>query len=181
MLKGGVIAFTGRLASMKRADAFALVAKRGGKPREKVTKITSVLIVGELGWPLEKDGQPSKSLIQAKSYGIPIISERRFLEWIGKSMPEEQAKAYSTAELAALSKLQADVIERLSTFGLVEAREGLYGRRASGCAASLSATFCTGFRLSNAIRGGTFLKFASDYRNSSVSHKDLGLCPRDRI
>ena len=66
----GTVAFTGRLASMKRADAFALVRKHGGKPREGVTKQTDVLIVGELGWPLLDDGRPSNSLAQAKSYGF---------------------------------------------------------------------------------------------------------------
>jgi len=62
------------------------------------------VIVGELGWPLQEDGRPSQSLTQAKSYGVPIVSERRFLEWVGKISPEEQAKAYTTDELAALSK-----------------------------------------------------------------------------
>ena len=88
---------------------------------------TRVLIVGELGWPLQEDGQPSNCLTTAKSYGIPIVSERPFLEWVGKSSPEEQAKTYSTAELAALSKLPADVLEQLSMFGLIETRDGLYG------------------------------------------------------
>jgi NAD-dependent DNA ligase len=64
---------------MKRAEAFALVTKHGGKPRETVTKDTRVLIVGELGWPIQDDGLPSKSLTQAKTYGVPIVSERRFL------------------------------------------------------------------------------------------------------
>ena len=36
-------------------------------------------------------------------------------------------KTYKINELAALSKLPADVVERLSMFGLIEAREGLYG------------------------------------------------------
>ena len=52
---------------MKRADAFALVRKHGGKPREGVTRKTDVLIVGELGWPLLDDGRPSNSLAQARS------------------------------------------------------------------------------------------------------------------
>src|SRR5262249_52237683 len=36
----GTVAFTGRLASMRRAEAFALVRERGGTPREGVTKKT---------------------------------------------------------------------------------------------------------------------------------------------
>jgi NAD-dependent DNA ligase len=48
----GTVAFTGRLASMRRADAFALARTHGDNPREGVTKRTDVLIVGELGWPL---------------------------------------------------------------------------------------------------------------------------------
>ena len=59
---------------MKRTDAFALVIKHGGKPRQGITKNTCVLVVGELGWPLQDDGRPSKSLGQAKSYGVPIAS-----------------------------------------------------------------------------------------------------------
>ena len=112
---------------MKRANAFTLVTRHGGKPCERITKDTSVVIVGELGWPLQEDGRPSESLTQAKSYGVPIVSERRFLEWVGKIAPEEQGKAYSTDELAALSKLPADVVEQLSMFGLIEVRDGRYG------------------------------------------------------
>jgi hypothetical protein len=39
---------------------------------------------------------------------------------------------------------------------------------------SLSATFCTGFRLSNAIRGRAFSKFVSDCRNSNSSRSGNG-------
>ena len=133
---------------MKRADAFALVTKRGGKPRQRITKDTQVLIVGELGWPLQDDGQPSNSLATAKSYGIPIISERRFLEWVGKSSPEEQAKSYSAAELAALSKLPTDVVEQLSMFGLIETRDGLYGFRDLAAARQVAQLLDSGIMLS---------------------------------
>src|ERR1700752_1392704 len=61
------VAFAGRLASMKREEAFALVRQHGGTPRRGLTKTTGILVVGELGWPLLPDGQPSKSLALAKS------------------------------------------------------------------------------------------------------------------
>jgi hypothetical protein len=133
---------------MKRANAFTLVTQHGGKPRERVTKDTKVLIVGELGWPLQEDGRPSKSLTQAKSYNVPLISERRFLEWVGKSSPEEQAKSYTADALAALSKLPADVVEQLSMFGLIEVRDGRYGFRDLASARQAAQLFGSGIGLS---------------------------------
>ena len=106
------------------------------------------MIVGELGWPLQEDGRPSKSLTQAKSYGVPIVSERRFLEWVGKISPEGQAKAYSTDKLAALSKLPTDVVEQLSMFGLIEARDGLYGFRDLAAARQAAQLLGSGIGLS---------------------------------
>jgi tetratricopeptide (TPR) repeat protein len=147
-LKGGVIAFTGRLASMKRAEAFALVSKHGGQPREGVTKDTRVLIVGELGWPLQDDGRPSNSLATAKSYRIPIVNERRFLEWVGKSVPQEQAKTYTAAQLATLSKLPPEAVEQLSMFGLIEARDGHYGFRDLAAARQVAQLLGSGTPLS---------------------------------
>jgi tetratricopeptide (TPR) repeat protein len=133
---------------MKRADAFALVTKHGGKPCERITRDTNVLIVGELGWPLQEDGRPSKSLTQAKSYSVPIVSERRFLEWAGKIAPEEQAKTYTTDELAALSKLPVDVVEQLAMFGLIEVRDGRYGFRDLAAARQAAQLFGSGIGLS---------------------------------
>jgi tetratricopeptide (TPR) repeat protein len=133
---------------MKRAEAFALVTQHGGKPGERVTKDTDVLIVGELGWPLRDDGQPSKSLTQAKASGVPIVSERRFLEWVGIMTPEEQAKTYTTDELAALSKLPTDVVEQLSMFGLIEIRDGRYGLRDVATARQAAQLLGSGIGLS---------------------------------
>ena len=81
------VAFTGRLACMTRAEAFELVRSHGGRPSQMVTRQTNVLVVGELGWPLLADGRPSNKLNRAGTYGIPVVSERRFLEWIGKAVP----------------------------------------------------------------------------------------------
>jgi BRCA1 C Terminus (BRCT) domain len=73
------VAFTGRLACMTRAEAFEVVRSHGGTPSQTVSRQTNVLVVGELGWPLLDDGRPSNKLSRAGSYGIPVVSERRFL------------------------------------------------------------------------------------------------------
>ena len=137
---------------MKRADAFALVRKHGGKPREGVTRQTDVLIVGELGWPLLDDGRPSSSLAQAQSYGVPIASERQFLEWLGKSVPENQLRTYTADQLASLSKLPRNVVDQLAIFGLIEGRGGLYGFRDLAAARQVAKLLGAGVVLSMVTR-----------------------------
>jgi len=133
---------------MRRADAFALVRTHGGKPREGVTTQTDVLIVGELGWPLLDNGRPSNSLARAKSYRVLVTSERQFLEWLGKSAPEQQAKTYTADQLASLSKLPKEIVEQLSMFGLIESRNGLYGFRDLAAARQVAGLLAAGTALS---------------------------------
>jgi tetratricopeptide (TPR) repeat protein len=142
------VGFTGRLASMKREEAFALVRKSGGTPRRGLTKKTNVLVVGQLGWPLLPDGQPSKCLSLAKTYGIAIASEQRFLEWAGRAVPDEQVKTYLAGQIAALSGLPLDVIEQLTAFGLLDCREERYGFRDLTAARQLSELLGSGVSLS---------------------------------
>lgn len=138
---------------MKRADAFAEVEKQGGTPRRGVTKETAVLIVGELGWPLLADGRPSNSLEQAKSYRLPVVSERKFLEWIGRAVPEEQTKTYTAAQLVSLSKVPEKIVEQLGMFGLIEAKEGRYGFRDLAAARQIAGLLASGVPLSVVTKG----------------------------
>ncbi len=133
---------------MKRAEAFARVRERGGRPREGVTKQTNVLVVGELGWPLLDDGRPSNSLAQAKSYGVPIANERQFLEWLSGSTPEEEARTYTADQLMALSRLPKDVIDQLTMFGLIEGRSGSFSFRDLAAARQIAGLFAAGTPLS---------------------------------
>jgi tetratricopeptide (TPR) repeat protein len=142
------VAFTGRLASMKREEAFALVRKKGGTPRRGLSKTTAVLVVGELGWPLLPDGKPSKSLSLAKSYGVAIASERQFLEWAEKAVPSEQARSYSGSQIASLSGLPLEVIEQLALFGLLDGRANRFGFRDLTAARQLAELFQSGVALS---------------------------------
>jgi len=133
---------------MKRAEAFSVIRKLGGTPRQGVTKQTDILIVGELGWPLVDDGRPSNSLAQAKTYGILIASERQFLEWVGKRVPDEQNKAYTADQLSALSKLPKEILEQLAFFGLIEPKGGLYGFLDLAAARQIADLLASGIALS---------------------------------
>jgi hypothetical protein len=48
---------------------------------------------------------------------------RRFLEWIGKAIPNLN-KAYSADQPASLSKLPGDKIQELARLGLLDERAG---------------------------------------------------------
>jgi tetratricopeptide (TPR) repeat protein len=146
------VAFTGRLACMTRAEAFEVVRSHGGTPSQAVTRQTNVLVVGELGWPLLDDGKPSNKLSRAGSYGIPVVSERRFLEWIGKAVPDSLHRTYSADQIAALSKLSSSTIDELVRFGLLDPRGGLFGFRDLASARQVSSLFAHGIGLSEIIR-----------------------------
>ena len=147
-----LVAFTGRLACMSRAEAFEVVRQRGGTPSPAVTKRTRVLIVGELGWPLLDDGRPSNKLSRATALDIPIVSERRFLEWVGKSASDNDQKTYSADQLAALSKLSNDMILKLTQLGLLDERSGRFGFRDLASGRQIAKLLADGVRLSEIIR-----------------------------
>jgi hypothetical protein len=108
--------------------------------------------VGELGWPLLDDGRPSNKLSRAGNYGIPVISERRFLEWIGKAVPDSLHRTYSADQIAALSKLSSSTIDELVRFGLLNPRGGLFGFCDLASARQVSSLFAHGIGLSEIIR-----------------------------
>ena len=82
-----------------------------------------------------------------------MVSERRFLEWIGKAVPDSVHKTYSADQLAALSKLSSDMIRELAQFGLLDERGGRFGFRDLASARQIAKLLADGVRLSEIIRG----------------------------
>src|SRR6516162_103827 len=152
--------FDVEFADIEDRARFDLLAQKEGlrlevdckTPSQTVTRQTNVLVVGELGWPLLDDGRPSNKLSRAGSYGVPVVSERRFLEWIGKAVPDSWHRTYSADQIAALSKLSSDTIDELVRFGLLDPRGGLFGFRDLASARQLSSLFANGIGLSEIIR-----------------------------
>ncbi len=137
---------------MSRAEAFDLVRRHGGTPSPAVTKGTKLLIVGELGWPLLDDGRPSNKLSRATALGIPIVSERRFLEWVGKSASANDQKSYSADQLAGLSRMSIGMIRELAQLSLLDERDGRFGFRDLASARQIAKLLNDEVRLSEIIR-----------------------------
>ena len=118
VLKGKRVAFTGKLASMTRAKAKALVRGHGGIFASSLSRRTSVLVIGQDGWPLQKDGRLTSKLRRAHAFAragqrIVVLSEEEFLILLGlESHAEEVRRVYSTAELSSLLKIPGDRVRR---------------------------------------------------------------------
>lgn len=72
-LNGKSFCFTGELLSMKRSDAQELVKQNGGSVKSSVVKDLSYLVTNDTSSGSSKNAK-------AASLGIPVISEKEFLE-----------------------------------------------------------------------------------------------------
>lgn len=73
-LKGKVFALTGRLPTLTREAATALIEEAGGEVRESLGKQCDFLVAGE---------NPGAKLDKARRWGIPVISEHELREMLG--------------------------------------------------------------------------------------------------
>src|SRR5437588_725437 len=88
LLAGQRVAFTGGLASMTRSEGTKLVRSHGGRFTVSVNQRTTMLVVGQDGWPLQADGRLTNKLRKARAlqnagFKIRITSEDDWLTCIG--------------------------------------------------------------------------------------------------
>src|SRR5262245_28722646 len=93
---------------MTRPEAAALVRAHGGLFVANVTKDTSLLVVGQEGWPLGDKGQPAERLerakrLQAAGRPLVILTEEEFFTRLG--LEGASAGVHRTFTLAQLGRL----------------------------------------------------------------------------
>lgn len=124
-LQGERIAFTGTLASMTHAQAAALAEEHGGTAAEHVSRHTTMLVIGEEGWPLEDDGRPSVKLQQVEKLcrdgvDIRIVNESDWLLLLGLAEHREEIRRlYTPAMLTQLLDVSVHVIRGWERAGLI--------------------------------------------------------------
>ena len=125
ILQGERIAFTGTLASMTHRQAMDLVEQHGGQSSQHVSHQTTLLIVGEEGWPLEADGRISVKLDQArqlhdKGEPVRILSESEWLALLNvEPVERKQQQLYTPAMLSQLLNISVHEIRRWERAGLI--------------------------------------------------------------
>ena len=127
VLHGERVAFTGTLASMTHRQAMDLAEQHGGSSGQHVSHQTTLLVVGEEGWPLEADGRVSVKLEQAQQLhdnGEPLrsLSESEWLNLLGVEPGErKQQQLYTPAMLSQLLAISVHEIRRWERDGLIRA------------------------------------------------------------
>ncbi|MCI0683290.1 MAG: tetratricopeptide repeat protein [Gemmataceae bacterium] len=118
---------------MARAEAQALVRSLGGQPENSVTRRTSILVVGQEGWPLQKDGQLTRKLQMAKKaavlgHRVAVVGE---LDWLDDLGLGDQAnhirRRFTLGQLGTLLKIPRSRLQAWMRAGLVAPVESVQG------------------------------------------------------
>lgn len=126
-LQGERVAFTGTLATMTHREAFEKVTLHGGVATQNVSRQTTMLVVGEEGWPLEADGEPSQKLLQALHWQqveerVRIVREADWLHLLGlNDRQQDVRKEYTPAMLSRLLEVPVNRVRRWEKNGLLRA------------------------------------------------------------
>ena len=125
-LSGETVTFTGILASMVHRDAIRMVEDYGGRATHSVSGSTTMLVIGEEGWPLEEDGGASQKLQQvmqliADGSEVRIVAESDWLQLLGlDDHREEIRRAHTPAMLSRLLDIPVRIIRRWARLGLIK-------------------------------------------------------------
>lgn len=117
---------------MTHTDAAKLTHDHGGAATEHVSRQTTMLVIGEEGWPLEDNGQPSVKLQQALHWReagceIQILTESRWLSLLGlNDHREEVHRLYTPAMLSSILGISVRVIRGWARAGLIRPVREVY-------------------------------------------------------
>lgn len=123
-LHNQVVVLCGRLISMSHADAADLIASRGGRFARRVSRATTIVVVGDDGLPLGSDGTPDPRLARAQELiaddvAIEILCETDFLSRAMHDDDDAIHRAYTLAELIQIVGIPARVIRGWLRQGLL--------------------------------------------------------------
>ena len=113
-----VVVFTGKLSSLGRKEAQALVIRLGGSSGDEVTAKTTMVVVGDEGF---SGAEKSQKLRKAEDLSIRIVSENEFCRLAGIQPPEDLKQQYYAQRdlLSMYPGLREDHLRYLQKWGLI--------------------------------------------------------------
>lgn len=124
-LSGERVSFTGTLASMTHKLAMEVAEQHGGVATHSVSRQTTMLVVGEEGWPLEEDGRPSVKLQQVTEWrqhglDVKVLPESEWLHLLGlEERRRDVHRLLTPAMLSQSLKVSVGLIRHWERIGLI--------------------------------------------------------------
>ena len=125
-LSGHVVVFTGKLSSLGRRDAFALVAQLGGSAADDINAKTTMLVIGAEGFGVvdrerARSSKESRRAERAVGGAYPDSVRNRVLHAGGRSATRELKRQYHATRdlLARYRALRDDHVRYLVKYGIV--------------------------------------------------------------
>jgi tetratricopeptide (TPR) repeat protein len=126
LLAGQLVVFTGKLSTLSRKDARALVARLGGATADDVTGRATMLVVGGEGFA-RGAGTSNKirrveELNAQQGLGIKVLNEDEFCRLVGEPTPSELTRQYHAMRdlLARYRALREDHLRYLVKYGVIK-------------------------------------------------------------
>ena len=117
-LSDQVVVFTGKLSSLGRKEAQALVIRLGGSAGDEVTAKTTIVVVGAEGFAT---AEKSQKLRKAEELKLRVLSESEFCRMAGIQPPEDLKQQYYAQRdlLTMYPGLREDHLRYLQKWGLI--------------------------------------------------------------
>ncbi len=117
---------------MTHRQAQDLAEEHGGCAMQHVSRQTTMLVIGEEGWPLDPDGEPSQKLqqvqdLRAQGFDIKVVKESDWLGLLGLSEETNQIqRLYTPAMLSKLLNVPVGKIRSWERLGLIRPVRKVY-------------------------------------------------------
>jgi tetratricopeptide (TPR) repeat protein len=113
-----LVVFTGKLSSLGRKEAQALVIRLGGAAADEVTARTTLVVIGAEAGPSAEKSQKQR---KAEDLGVRVVSENEFCRMAGIQPPEDLRQQYYGQRdlLSMYPGLREDHLRYLQKWGLI--------------------------------------------------------------
>ncbi len=123
VLQGQLVSVAGRLASLTAREARRLIESQGGRYMRRISRATTLVVVGRDGWPLARDGRPTPKLRRALALaqeGLPleIVPEEELLTRLHCSQGRLQ-RHFTLRELAQMLEVPLARVDIWLRSGLI--------------------------------------------------------------
>ena len=125
-LAGHLVVFTGKLSTLGRKDARALVARLGGATADEVNARITMLVIGGEGFAggasTSNKIRRVEELNAQQGLSIQVLDEEQFCRMVGEPTPSELTRQYYATRdlLARYRALREDHLRYLVKYGIIK-------------------------------------------------------------